>query len=296
VPPWVALPESWHARRTRPRAGEASTELGEAPHPLAKEGRRRWMAVGRHRLQGGPRPGCTDDLPGHPGRGTAPQRNGVDTPGHEHGHHQGGQAPLRCLPAPRRTRPPVRQPPAQPCDGPPPARGSARALHEGCVGAAGPRAAPGAARPASPPSSMAARGRQRPRGMEQRRVTRGERDGGPPGLRRGRALMPTRRVLDPPHARLRAAALERGVGMAHPTRPAPDGGGVQTPSGSPRLGPARPRGRQPADGALAPPASEPSAALRGPGRVPLAPRALPLSRRSETRAAQGRWQSLVAAG
>jgi hypothetical protein len=49
-----------------------------------------WMAVGRHRLQGGPRPGCTDDLPGHPGRGTAPQRNVVDTPGHEHGHHQGG--------------------------------------------------------------------------------------------------------------------------------------------------------------------------------------------------------------
>jgi hypothetical protein len=120
VPPWVALPESWHARRTCPRPGEASTELGEAPHPLAEGGRRRrWRAVGRHRIQGGPRPGCTDDLPGHPGRGTAPQRNVVDTPGHEHGHHQGGQEPLRCLPAPRRTRPPVRQPPAQPCEGPP---------------------------------------------------------------------------------------------------------------------------------------------------------------------------------
>jgi hypothetical protein len=39
VPPWVALPESWHARRTRPRPGEASTELGEAPHPLAEGGR-----------------------------------------------------------------------------------------------------------------------------------------------------------------------------------------------------------------------------------------------------------------
>jgi hypothetical protein len=40
---------------------------------------------------------------------------------------------------------------------------------------------------------------------------------------------------------------------------------------------ARPRGRQPADGALAQPASEPSEALRGPGRVPLAPRARCLS-------------------
>ena len=131
------------------------------------------------------------------------------------------------------------------------------------------RGGPLPALPPAPPS-MDALGRQRPRTREQRRGPRCALDGPPPGLRVGRAVMPPRGLVHPPHDGLGADALQRGLGRARPHLVAPHSSVLQQARGGPRRGPALPGGRQTAARACAPPADAPSQALRVPGLVPLA--------------------------
>jgi hypothetical protein len=82
--------------------------------------------------------------------------------------------------------------------------------------------------------------------------------------------MEKRGILHPQHEFLRAAARQRGVGMARQTLLDANSRVMQKARGGHRLCPARPCGRQTADWSGAPPASEPSQALRVPALVPLA--------------------------
>jgi hypothetical protein len=63
-------------------------------------------------------------------------------------------------------------------------------------------------------TSRAARGRKRHRGLQPIRCTRCARDGAQARLRRGRAVMQPRGIVPQPPDRLRAAARQRGVGLA----------------------------------------------------------------------------------
>jgi hypothetical protein len=71
-------------------------------------------------------------------------------------------------------------------------------------------------RPALQPhhTSMDARGSTRHRGMQPIRFTRVARDGAQARLRLGRAVLQQRGIVHQPHDRLRAEALQRGVGLA----------------------------------------------------------------------------------
>ena len=106
--------------------------------------------------------------------------------------------------------------------------------------------------------------------MAQRLGTPCERDGAQPSLRLRRAAREKRRVWHPQHDLLRADALQGGVRRARHTLLAPKGRIIQKAIRGYRLGPAMTGGWHPADGPHAQPVSQPSAARRMPGIVPLA--------------------------
>jgi hypothetical protein len=112
-------------------------------------------------------------------------------------------------------------------------------------------------RPTLPPhhASMDALGRKTHRGMEPRRCTRVALHGAHPGLRLGRAVMQQRRVVDQPHARLRAAALHGGLERARQHLLDTTVRVIQNTLGGDGLCPAVTRGRHPADRSRAQPAS-----------------------------------------
>jgi hypothetical protein len=212
VPPVIALPNGVDPGRAVPLPGAAPAERGETPPPLAewRRRRRRRGAVRRHRRQGVPWPGCEDSRTEPRWIGTAHPGAGVETPGHDSGHRQGLQSPLRRLPAHRLHLPPRLAHPEQACPLPPTAiplhprarPGQSRYWPTGqpsprtrflALGRAGRLGLDGAARPwrqvpGWPPSPLAGHGRGRQRagaraGRPRRRAR--ECDGAcPPGVRR----------------------------------------------------------------------------------------------------------------
>ena len=131
-------------------------------------------------------------------------------------------------------------------------------------------------RPDVPPHHPAVdpRGRTRPRGMAPRRRTGFARDGAPPGLRLRRTIMQNRRVWHPHHDLRCADALQGGAGMARQPRWDPTIRMSQKALGGHRLGPALPCRWQTTERPCAPPVSPRGEALRMPGSVPLALRAV----------------------